>query len=189
MSFKLALRNVRRSIRDYAVYFLTLTFGVCLFYVFNSLSGQSAMKMLAQTEHSMVEGILMLVEAFSVFVSVVLAGYLGVFSVLISLFLIMGRIAGRDSVRSFARGFAALFAGEIAGVLLGERAAGLDVQQRLRHHVGAGGHHHAVADVEHRGGHHGRVAEERLHHGEAEAADVQACAVEHEERALGDRAA
>ncbi len=52
-------------------------------------------------------------------VSVVLAGYLGVFSVLISLFLIMGRIAGRDSVRSFARGFAALFAGEIAGVLLG----------------------------------------------------------------------
>uniref|UniRef100_UPI002570E864 helix-turn-helix transcriptional regulator n=2 Tax=Adlercreutzia caecimuris TaxID=671266 RepID=UPI002570E864 len=52
-------------------------------------------------------------------VSVVLAGYLGIFSVLISLFLIMGRIAGRDSVRSFARGFAALFAGEIAGVLLG----------------------------------------------------------------------
>lgn len=52
-------------------------------------------------------------------VSVVLAGYLGIFSVLISLFLIMGRIAGRDSVRSFARGFAALFSGEIAGVLLG----------------------------------------------------------------------
>ncbi|WP_302961820.1 helix-turn-helix transcriptional regulator [uncultured Adlercreutzia sp.] len=52
-------------------------------------------------------------------VAVVLAGYLGIFSVLISLFLIMGRIAGRDSVRSFARGFAALFSGEIAGVLLG----------------------------------------------------------------------
>ena len=36
MSFKLAFRNVRRSIKDYAVYFLTLTFGVCLFYVFSS---------------------------------------------------------------------------------------------------------------------------------------------------------
>lgn len=51
--------------------------------------------------------------------AVVLAGYLGVFTVLISLFLIMGHLAGRDTLRSFARGFAALFAGEIAGVLIG----------------------------------------------------------------------
>lgn len=52
-------------------------------------------------------------------VAVVLAGYLGVFSVLVSLFLVMGRVTGRDAVRSFARGFAALFFGEIAGVLIG----------------------------------------------------------------------
>lgn len=52
-------------------------------------------------------------------VSVVLAGYLGIFSVLVSLFLIMGRIAGRDAVGSFAQGFAALFTGEIAGILAG----------------------------------------------------------------------
>lgn len=52
-------------------------------------------------------------------VAVVLAGYLGVFSVLVSLFLIMGRIGGGDAARSFARGFAALFAGEITGVLVG----------------------------------------------------------------------
>ena len=32
MFCKLALRNVRRSFRDYGVYLLTLTFGVCLFY-------------------------------------------------------------------------------------------------------------------------------------------------------------
>ena len=31
MFSKLALRNVRRSFRDYGVYLLTLTFGVCLF--------------------------------------------------------------------------------------------------------------------------------------------------------------
>ena len=37
MFFKLAIHNVRRSLRDYAIYFLTLTFGVCLFYVFNSM--------------------------------------------------------------------------------------------------------------------------------------------------------
>lgn len=52
-------------------------------------------------------------------VAVVLAGYLGLFAVLVSLFLIMGRIAAGDGVRSFARGFAALFGGEIAGVLIG----------------------------------------------------------------------
>lgn len=46
MFCKLALRNVRRSLRDYAVYFLTLTFGVCLFYVFNALDSQSAMEFL-----------------------------------------------------------------------------------------------------------------------------------------------
>lgn len=58
-------------------------------------------------------------------VAVVLAGYLGIFSVLISLFLIMGRIAGRDTVRSFSRGFAALFAGEIGGVVVGGVIAAL----------------------------------------------------------------
>ena len=58
-------------------------------------------------------------------VAVVLAGYLGIFSVLISLFLIMGRMTGRDTVRSFARGFTALFMGEIVGVLVGGLLAAL----------------------------------------------------------------
>lgn len=48
--------------------------------------------------------------------SVVLAGYLGVLTVLISLFLAMGHLTGHDAARSFARGFAALFAGELAGL-------------------------------------------------------------------------
>ena len=34
---KLALRNVRRSVRDYAVYFVTLTLGVAVFYAFNAI--------------------------------------------------------------------------------------------------------------------------------------------------------
>ena len=33
MYSKLAFRNVRRSVRDYTIYFLTLTFGVCVFSV------------------------------------------------------------------------------------------------------------------------------------------------------------
>ena len=39
MFCKLALRNVGRSFRDYGVYLLTLTFGVCLFYAFDSIDG------------------------------------------------------------------------------------------------------------------------------------------------------
>ena len=73
MFSKLAMRNVRRSFRDYGVYFLTLTFGVCLFYAFNSIEGQGAMAYLVQREHPAAEAILMLIDIFSVFVAVVLA--------------------------------------------------------------------------------------------------------------------
>lgn len=73
MFSKLALRNVHRSFRDYGVYLLTLTFGVCLFYTFNSVEGQGAMTYLAAKDNPMVEPILMLIDIFSVFVAVVLA--------------------------------------------------------------------------------------------------------------------
>ena len=73
MFSKLAIRNVRRSFQDYGIYFLTLTFGVCLFYTFNAIEGQGAMAYLAQREHPAVSAIMMLVDIFSVFVAVVLA--------------------------------------------------------------------------------------------------------------------
>ncbi len=51
--------------------------------------------------------------------AIVLAGYLGLSAVLVSLFLVMGRISGCDAALSFAQGFGALFAGEMAGIALG----------------------------------------------------------------------
>lgn len=74
MLCKLALRNVRRSLGDYSVYFLTLALGVCLFYAFNALEGQSVMVYLGKTQHHMVASILAVMNIFSAFVSVVLAG-------------------------------------------------------------------------------------------------------------------
>ena len=47
MFSKLALKNVLRSVKDYSVYFITLTFGVCIFYVFNSMDSQSVMSYLS----------------------------------------------------------------------------------------------------------------------------------------------
>ncbi|MCI9156182.1 MAG: ABC transporter permease [Lawsonibacter sp.] len=73
MFSKLALRNVRRSFRDYGVYLLTLTFGVCLFYTFNSIEGQGAIVYLSQSKNPMVDAIMTIIDIFSVFVAVVLA--------------------------------------------------------------------------------------------------------------------
>ncbi|MBP1736963.1 MAG: hypothetical protein H6Q60_844 [Oscillospiraceae bacterium] len=73
MFLKLALRNVTRGMRDYSVYFLTLTFGVCVFYMFNSLGSQPAMTILASSDAGMVKDILLYMDVLSVFVSVVLA--------------------------------------------------------------------------------------------------------------------
>ena len=39
----IAFSNVKRSIKNYSIYFITLTLGVCIFYVFNSFESQSAL--------------------------------------------------------------------------------------------------------------------------------------------------
>ncbi len=48
--------------------------------------------------------------------AVVLAGYLGLSAVLISLFLVLAKLTGSDAALSFSRGFVALFGGELVGV-------------------------------------------------------------------------
>lgn len=73
MYFKLSLRNVKRSFKDYFVYFLTLTFAVCIFYSFNSLSDQQAMLDLSSSQASVMEMLGMLISGISVFISIVLA--------------------------------------------------------------------------------------------------------------------
>ena len=40
MLFKLSVKNMKKSMKDYAIYFLTLILGVAIFYVFNALEGQ-----------------------------------------------------------------------------------------------------------------------------------------------------
>ena len=41
--FKLSIKNMAKSIKDYSIYFLTLVLGVAIFYMFNSLDSQEAM--------------------------------------------------------------------------------------------------------------------------------------------------
>ena len=46
MFSKLAAKNVGRSVKDYGVWFLTIVFAVCLFYVFNALETQAVFQYL-----------------------------------------------------------------------------------------------------------------------------------------------
>lgn len=43
MLFKISFNNMKKSIKDYTIYFLTLVLGVAIFYMFNSLDSQQAM--------------------------------------------------------------------------------------------------------------------------------------------------
>ncbi|WP_418271961.1 FtsX-like permease family protein [Intestinimonas sp.] len=132
MFFKRARKNVTRSLKDYSVYFLTLTLGVSLFYVFNSLEGQWAMQMLAKSAHYMVESILIFMNIFSAFVSVVLAClvlYANTFLMKrrkreLGTYFLLGLPAGRVSLllvlETLLIGLMALAAGLVLGVLLAQ---------------------------------------------------------------------
>lgn len=73
MFYKLALRNVRQSIRNYLLYFMTLTFGVCIFYVFNAIDAQNSMMMISQSTKAILQTLTQLMGVISVFVSIILA--------------------------------------------------------------------------------------------------------------------
>ena len=72
MYFKLALRNVRKSFKDYLIYFLTLTFSVCLFYAFNSFQEQQAVLEMTTIQSDMMDNAAMIMLALSWVVAVVL---------------------------------------------------------------------------------------------------------------------
>ena len=80
MLMKLALRNVRRSMRDYAVYFVTLTLGVAVFYAFNAIGDsrvlfeaqEGAANVLLSSGVSIFDILTQVMTYFSVVVAVVL---------------------------------------------------------------------------------------------------------------------
>jgi putative ABC transport system permease protein len=71
-SAKLALRNVRKSLRDYTIYFLTLTFGVCVFYIFNAIGSQESIMSVTQSQAAIFKELTNIMGGVSVFVSIIL---------------------------------------------------------------------------------------------------------------------
>ena len=79
MLFKLSIRNMKKSFKDYAIYFLTLVLGVAIFYMFNSLDSQQAMLEVSQSTRSMIQLLVQMLGMLSVFIAIVL-GFLIVYA-------------------------------------------------------------------------------------------------------------
>lgn len=72
MLFKLSIKNMKKSFKDYAIYFLTLVLGVAIFYMFNSLDSQQAMINVTSSTREMIKLMIRMLELVSVFVAIVL---------------------------------------------------------------------------------------------------------------------
>lgn len=73
MLAKLAFANVRRSYKDFAIYFFTLLIGVAVFYAFNSITAQDAVLAFDTSQGNMIELLSYLINGVSVFICVILA--------------------------------------------------------------------------------------------------------------------
>ena len=74
---KLALGNVRRSLRDYAIYFVTIALGVAVFYAFNTIDQQS--QFLSESTSDTLQLVSTIMTALTYMLAVVL-GFLMVYA-------------------------------------------------------------------------------------------------------------
>lgn len=73
MLCKLSLKNIQKSIKDYAIYFFTLILGVAIFYVFNAIDSQTAMLAISSRTYEIIKLLTSILSAVSIFVSMILA--------------------------------------------------------------------------------------------------------------------
>ena len=79
MLFKLSIKNIQKSIKDYAIYFLTLVLGVAIFYVFNSIESQTVMMRVSSNTLEIINLMNQLLSSVSVFISFIL-GFLIIYA-------------------------------------------------------------------------------------------------------------
>ncbi len=79
MLFKLSFKNIRKSFKDYMIYFLTLILGVAIFYVFNALDSQQAMLAVSSSTKSIMKLMVSMLSGVSVGVALVL-GFLIIYA-------------------------------------------------------------------------------------------------------------
>lgn len=135
MSFKLALRNIFKSAKQYSLYFVTLIFGVMLFYTFNSLETQSVLLKLNDVGRASFQLVNQVMGIVSIFLAIVLAFLIiyankymiryrsKEFSIYLTLGMPRKKLASMLLVENMMIGFISLIAGLILGVLLSDGLA------------------------------------------------------------------
>lgn len=79
MLFKLSVKNMKKSFKDYAIYFITLILGVAVFYMFNSLDSQEAMLEVSSSTKQIIKLMINMLSMVSVFIAITL-GFLIVYA-------------------------------------------------------------------------------------------------------------
>ena len=133
MLAKLAARNVRRSARDYAIYFVTVALGVALFYAFNTVSDQAVMLDALSADSMRMLGLLNTMMKLLSLVIVCVLGFLVVYANRFLIrrrrrefgtYLVLGMSAGRVSrvllYETALVGLASLLAGLVVGIALSQ---------------------------------------------------------------------
>ena len=79
MLCKLSLKNIKKSFKDYTIYFFTLILGVAIFYVFNAIDSQTVLLQTKQSTYEIIDMMTQMLSAVSVFVSFIL-GFLIIYA-------------------------------------------------------------------------------------------------------------
>lgn len=79
MLFKLSVNNIKKSMRDYAVYFFTLIVGVAVFYVFNAIHSQTVMLDISKNTMEIINLMENVLSGVSVFVAIIM-GFLIIYA-------------------------------------------------------------------------------------------------------------
>ncbi len=133
MLFKISINNIRKSLRDYAIYFFTLVIGVAVFYVFNAINSQTAFLMVSQDTRDIMELLNTMLSGVSYFVSAVL-GLLIVYASRFlmkrrnkefALYLILGMGKSKISAILLAETFIIGIGSLVVGLILGTGASQL----------------------------------------------------------------
>lgn len=132
MLFKLSIKNIKKSFKDYAIYFFTLILGVAIFYVFNALDSQTVMLDVSKSTHDLIDLMNQVLSGVSVFVSFIL-GFLIIyasrflmkrrkqeFGIYMTLGMSKGKISKILLMETLLIGLVSLGAGLILGICLSQ---------------------------------------------------------------------
>jgi putative ABC transport system permease protein len=132
MLFKISLKNIRKSLKDYTVYFFTLILGVAIFYVFNAIDSQSVMLDVRENMMDIIKLMNDMLSGVSVFVSCIL-GFLIIyasrflikrrnkeFGIYLTLGMSKRKISAILFFETLLIGIVSLFAGLVIGTILSQ---------------------------------------------------------------------